>query len=486
MPGTRRTILFSLSLLTLALAPAACGGGSNDKAGGAHHAPPVVIHLADFGDSERAQLYVNEVARRSHGTLRIVVDPDWRHGQRAREAGLIRDVKAGKVDVGWAATRGFDDVGVTVFDALHAPLLVDSLPLEEKVLRSGLVAQMLHGLEPLGVVGLGIVPGPLRRPLGLARPLVTPDDYRGATIGLVSSRVGAATLNALGATPRVVPAGTPIGRYRLDGLESNLGVIEGNGFDHGARELTSNVALWARPEVLFINERSYARLTAAQQRVLREAGTAVLEPALASLRGEEKHAAEVLCERGLSLGAASDADVSALRDAVRPVFASFDARTDAFVGQIRAMAHGLPAEPAPTCAPDAQAGVPRLGQPTPLDGRYSMHVRREQAVPPGGGRPVDENYGESRYVLDRGRFHMTQKGGRSDRFTRGVYVIDGDRLTLTVHESGGVIPNGADEKPGEVFAYRWSRYRNRLTLRPVDPQPGGYPPLLWTRTGDVR
>src|SRR5215212_2454506 len=106
MHGRRRTILFSLPLLTLALWTAACGGGSSDKAGGARSSAPVVLHLADFGDSERAQLYVNEVARRSGGTVRIVVDEGWRHGERGVEAGLIRDVKAGKVDVGWSATRG--------------------------------------------------------------------------------------------------------------------------------------------------------------------------------------------------------------------------------------------------------------------------------------------------------------------------------------------------------------------------------------------
>ena len=39
---------------------------------------------------------------------------------------MIGDVEAGKADLGWAGSRAFDSVGVPSFDALHAPLLIDS------------------------------------------------------------------------------------------------------------------------------------------------------------------------------------------------------------------------------------------------------------------------------------------------------------------------------------------------------------------------
>ena len=32
---------------------------------------------------------------------------------------------------------------------------------------------------------------------------------------------------------------------------------------------------------------------------------------------------------------------------------------------------------------------------------------------------------------------------------------------------GGEAPHGAAEKTGETFSFRWSRYRDRLTLTPV-------------------
>ena len=80
---------------------------------------------------------------------------------------MIRDVEAGKADLGWAGSRAFDNVGVQSFDALHAPLLIDNYPLEHKVLESPLCHEMLEGLEPVGLVGIGILPGPMRKPLGV-------------------------------------------------------------------------------------------------------------------------------------------------------------------------------------------------------------------------------------------------------------------------------------------------------------------------------
>jgi TRAP-type C4-dicarboxylate transport system substrate-binding protein len=488
MPTKRLAMLLTISVLTPGVG--ACGGNGGDKAGGAVRNGPVVLRLADgIGEEVLAQVYADEVARRSHGSLRIAIQPNWRRMQIKREEETVNDVKAGKAQIGFDATRGFADAGVASFDALHAPLLVDSFALEAKVLRSPLAGEMLKGLEPLGVVGLGILPGPLRRPLGYARPLVRPSDYRGQAFGLVRSRVGTATMRALGAAPRTVAAGAPIDEYGLGGLESDLTTLESNRFDHNAKAVTSNITLWARPEVLYINRQAFDRLTPAQRQVLRDAAAGALAPALLSLRSRQAESATVLCRRGLRFTAAAASEVAALRAAISPVYAAFDARTNGFVDRIRAMAREVRAEPAPVCtAGEAPAPIAsKLGTKTPLDGRYLMRVSRDEARQASGGQqPVDENYGEFRIAFDRGLYHTTQKGGRSDRWTRGVYTVEGDRLTITIQRSGGVRPNGADEKPGEIFEYRWSLYRQRLSLRPAHPEPGGYPALVMTRTGDVR
>jgi hypothetical protein len=251
-----------------------------------------------------------------------------------------------------------------------------------------------------------------------------------------------------------------------------------NAFDHGASAVTANVVLWARPEVLYANRAALARLTPGQRRLLTEAATAVAGPALTSVRAQEARAAHGLCARGLRF---ATGDVPALKAAVAPVYAGLDARTRGYVETIRALGQDVATEPSPECAAPPNA-VPKLGVKSPLDGTYRMHISTAQAVRQASGAPpVDENRGDFHYVLDRGRFSMTQKFGRSDRYTRGVYVVRGDRFTITIQQSGGVRPTGSDEKPGEVFDLKWSLYRGRLSLRPWHPEPDGYPAAVWVR-----
>src|SRR5215212_7243599 len=182
--------------VAMAFAVAGCLGSESDKAGGAHQQKPVVLTMANGnGLPLELEAFAAAVARLSNNTVRIEFKNDWRKGSPSYETEVIGDVKAGKADLGWAGSRAFDSVGVPTFDALHAPLLIDSYPLERKALDSPLAGEMLGGLKPLGVVGLGILPGPLRKPLGVSR-LLGPADYAGKTLAFQRSRVAELTLRA--------------------------------------------------------------------------------------------------------------------------------------------------------------------------------------------------------------------------------------------------------------------------------------------------
>ena len=104
----------------------------------------------------------------------------WRLHQVDFETGLIGDVRAGKADLGAAGSEAWASVGVNSFRALNAPLLINSYALQDRVLRSPVIGQMLQGLRPLGLVGIGVLPGPLRKPLGISRPLLQAVRLRGA------------------------------------------------------------------------------------------------------------------------------------------------------------------------------------------------------------------------------------------------------------------------------------------------------------------
>ena len=480
----------TLMSVAIALTAGGCGGtSSSDKAGSERSVKPVVLTMANGnGVSVELEPFASAVARLSGGTLRIRFENGWRKGTPDHETGLIGDVRAAKAELGWAGTRAFDSVGVRSFEALHAPLLIDSYALEQTVLESPLVGEMLEGLEPLGVVGIGILPGPMRKPLGVER-LVRPEDYRGRTLAIAQSRVAEDTLRAVGATPHPVPSAGGIDG--LDGVEQQVEAIQGNLYDSVAKYLTTNVNLWPRLLVIFMDRQAYAALGEPHRRALTEAARSALGPTLALQRSDEEEAAAILCRRGVTFVTATDADIAALRRAVQPVYRRLegDALTRRAIDQIRAMRDDDARPDAPACA-EGESSTSLADKATPIDGVYEMTTTAAEVAGLGGVDPQQlesENYGRWRFILDRGRLHYTQSSEGATRWTDAVYTVSGDALTFEVTATGGEAPNGAVEKTGEVYAFRWSRYRDRLTLGPLKGKssPENFWAKPWRRIGDA-
>jgi TRAP-type C4-dicarboxylate transport system substrate-binding protein len=474
-------------LLALTAVLADCAAPGSYKAGPqARH--PVVLTMASFlGDSSEFPGFAGEVRRLSAGTMRIDIRSGWRFGQVTYETGLIGDVRAGKADLGVVSSRVWDSVGVNSFRALGAPLLISSYALQDRVLRSPMIGQMLQGLRPLGLVGIGVLPGPLRRPLGITRPLLKPADYARLKIGVPQSRVDAATMRALGATPVGFPDVAPGAAVRgLDGLEQQISSIQGNEYDMAGKYLTANVNLWPRPIVLFANGQAWAALTPAQRRILRQAVTDYQAAETNVVHVSERNDTATLCRRGLlRFLTASTADLAALRRAVRPVYAQLerDPQTRRYIRQIEAMRKGLSPEPAPRCAPTA----PVAGTPGPLDGvwQYTSTAADLKAVGTPEADIIPESYGTFTIVIDRGRFAYTQENRQACIWGYGTFAVKGHEFEqLYTADGGGIAPDGAVNRRGEFFTFRWSLYRGVLTLYPakgkgaVSPQPSMAKPWL--------
>jgi TRAP-type C4-dicarboxylate transport system substrate-binding protein len=431
-------------------------------------------------DPQELEGFIGEVATLSAGTIRIDVRDSWRLGELDYETGLITDVKKGKSDLGVAGSRAFDSVGVLSLRALHAPLLITSYRAEEQVISDGpLVAKMLDGLHAIGLTGLGMLPGPLRRPLGIGAPLVGPADYAGRTIGVQQSRVAEDTMRALGANPvKFAGSGKVTG---FGGIEQQIASIDGNRYDQVGKYLTANVALWPRPFVLFANQEAFDRLSGGQQQVLRQAAAHSITPSVENLRKVEAEGLGNLCRRGETLLTAGATDLAALRQAVQPVYESIeqDPTTREFIAAISARVRAVSPEPPPSCEPGGQPSGQGGGR-SALDGVYTVSTKFGDYADP---NPVPENYGDVVYVLDRGRFASTQQYQNACTWAYGTYAIKGDQMELTFTDGGGIAPTNAQSKPGESFVWKWSMYRDTLTLTPGEgnPFPPDFRPKPWQR-----
>jgi TRAP-type C4-dicarboxylate transport system substrate-binding protein len=465
------------AVVLVVLALAGCGALTGSKAGGP--GTPVVLRMATVngvpGFMPQVDPYlVNRVATLSAGNVQI--DMVYHVGENVPggEQQVVRGVAAGNYDLGVVGTRVFDTLGVNSFQALTAPMLIDSYPLERAVIGSGIPAQMMRSLDTLHVTGLGVLADGLRKPIAVRKPLLGPADWRGLTFAAFRSREASEAIGALGAAPSDewgTPLDRGLGSGTVGGFEKNLLIYRMHpDLWKLARYVTANVNLWPQTLAVIGNPARLARLTSQQRAWLTQA---IRDAAARStgLIGGDARLLPGLCASGIRFADASHADLAALRNAFAPVYAQVehDPQTRQFIAEISRLKQHTPPGPAlvipsgctgPASGSSAGSGSPGVGtgQVTPLDGVWEVSYTRAEfvAAHPDPSEVVPENYGSFTLTLHRGHSAFTRPGARPSPQTTATYLVRGDTITFYQGQ--------------EVWRYRWSVYRQTLTFKKLGGQ----------------
>ena len=258
-------------VLVIAAAVVGCSSSSDeDKAGVETRDKPVELVLANHDDSSEAVgAWADAVEKLSDGSIRIRVSNSWRQGESNYEQATLRDVGRGNVALAIVAARAYDEVGVTSFQPLVAPMLIDSRELERRVLRDDVADRALAGTQKLGLTGLAVLPMELRRPVGLTRALTAPEHFAGASVYTREGKTARATFEALGARPVHLPIEQ---WHTVDGAEVGLPALRGQRqLARGGAQITANVVLWPQPMTIVMNQDAFDQLSESQQTALRDA-----------------------------------------------------------------------------------------------------------------------------------------------------------------------------------------------------------------------
>jgi TRAP-type C4-dicarboxylate transport system substrate-binding protein len=436
----------------LLLAAPACSGSESDKAGGVSDGKPLTLTLAAYAQPDPDE-FVAAVHRLSKGSIRIDTRVLWRDGQPDYEEATIRDVRRGAVDLAVVSARAFDLVGVGSFQGLLAPFLVDNLALQRQVLESPIAKRMVARAEDAGVVGLGLLPGPLRRPVAIRtlHGYVRPDVYRGAVFGVRPSQLSEKTLRTLGARPAGVVLPRDFGA--ISGMEYDLTGLDFSHYDEQATSIAGNVVLWPRPVVVIASPKRFGRLEPQVRALLLRAAAAARAPAFERVQGNESSAARAVCARGrVDVVSATRAELAGLVAAVGPVYEQL--RKDPFTARVIADIESLRRNRTPAAircpSESARNGVRRA----PVDGTWRWAVTPEELLA-AGQTPAgaDRQKGRWQLVLDGGRFDLRNLDSRDA--IQGTYRVEGNRLIARA-------PGDRAEQ-----RYRWSLYRRQLRLTPV-------------------
>ena len=466
---TPKPLIFVLAVALLA----GCSSESSDRAGGEKRVKAKVLTMANaqyFPDELAA--FGEAVERVSDGRLRLKWINEYGAGREGNpEVNLIRDVSAGKADLGWAATRIFDELAVTTFNPLHAPMLIDSYELEQRVLSDGLVDPMLDSLGEIGLRGVGVLPGPLRRPFG-KRPLRALADWQGASIGSSGGEQVGMALRAIGARRSLDFSGGDTDR--IDGLDTHIAAVLPNRYQRTIPYLTGNVVLWARPLVVFAGP----KVSADDLAVLRQAAKDAIPQVLELSRKLERDGLARICRSRLHDVSASPAQVEALRAAFRPVYDRLerDSAASRTVARIRELAEGGGSVDTVQCpeAASAQAG-------TIPPGTYQIVLTRDDVKEAGGkwASVVSEDPDPKALKAKKWQIHLefTEQGG----FTFGPVLLSGKRVvemdgTYSIYRDRMTV-TGSDTTE---LTMRVEVHEKRLIFSDVKPSPPDGVPNLWS------
>ena len=444
-------------VLVIAAAVVGCSSSSDeDKAGVETRDKPVELVLANHDDSSEAVgAWADAVEKLSDGSIRIRVSNSWRQGESNYEQATLRDVGRGNVALAIVAARAYDEVGVTSFQPLVAPMLIDSRELERRVLRDDVADRALAGTEKLGLTGLALLPMEFRRPVGLTRALTAPEDFAGASVYTREGKTARATFEALGARPVHLPIEQ---WYTVDGAEVGLPALRGRReLARGGAQITANVVLWPQPMTIVMNQDAFDQLSESQQTALRDAVEQAFdrESRLVSDLADED--LDVLCRIGTPFVKATPSQVAALRKAVEPVYRMIErgpGNADA-IARIRELKGD--AQPETLSCSKEQTAPADTGETAPeLEGTYRTSLtEKELADSPllqDEAEVNDQNWGELTLRLSNGRVRFTQHNDRAQFAASGSYTTRADVLKLHFDELG------------ETWGYRWSLYRGTLKL----------------------
>lgn len=301
--------------------------------------------------------FVANVGTASGGALAFKTLPTYGGGNDIQ---LLNDIRGGTVKMGSVSSAVWEGQGVPDFEALQMPFLINNYAVESAVLNSDVATEMLKGTEALGLTGLAIHEGGLRKPVAKGECLVDPATFEGVKMRSVESPLLVDSISALGAEPTPLPLSDvylALKQGTVDALEANLGLVYTQKFYEVSDCITGNVNLWPFPTVLVANTEWWNSLSEEQQGFITEAAANIDDKSIEILTDPSSTLVKDLCDAGMKFATATEQQREALRTAVDPVYSKYEAiePTGDYISQIEQIAADTEPPPAPAPYPDGCA-----------------------------------------------------------------------------------------------------------------------------------
>jgi tripartite ATP-independent transporter DctP family solute receptor len=313
---------FSIVLASTLVACSSDSTSGKNESGGKSSGKQVVLRLSEpqvdeYPDSIAEKEFAKKVEELSDGRIKVDV---FSGGQLGDETTTIEQTQVGIVDIGRAnagpLTQFADSLGVFSF-----PFLFDSREHMWKALDSSLRDTLFGDLEKSDLVGLAFYDAGARS-FYSTEPIKKASDVKGKKIRVMQNDILIKAFGKLGTSPTPLSASEVYSALQMgviDGGENNVSTYVADGHYEVAKNFTLSEHLRI-PGVLFMSKKSWDKLSAEDQKVIKEAA---LESEKTQLKEYDKFsqtAMDKVKEAGNNVYELSEEERNKFRESVQSLY----------------------------------------------------------------------------------------------------------------------------------------------------------------------
>ena len=288
-------------------------------------------HPAVVGMRKFAEL----VNTKSGGKMKVNL---FLNGTLGSDQSNVSSVKGGTIDMAVLNT-GILASEVKELAIFDFPFLFTNEK-ESDALVDGPIGKKLHAkLEEKGIIGLAYWELGYRHITNNKRPLVRVEDIDGLKLRVIPNPINVAWVKALGANP--TPLSFPelyaaLEQKAVDGQENPIAVIAANKFWEVQKFITITNHQY-NPQTVLFSKKVWDTLSASEKKILEDSAAEAAVLQRKEGRAVVESNLELLRKNGMTVSQFSPAEITKLREKMKPVIAQFSANVgEATVNEVMA------------------------------------------------------------------------------------------------------------------------------------------------------
>ncbi len=278
--------------------------------------------------------FAESVAAKSGGKIKVQL---FLNGALGSDQAVVSSIKGGTIEMA-VMNSGILASEVKALEVFDFPFMFSNEK-EADAIADGPIGQKMHAmLQDKGIVGLSYWELGFRSITNSKRALSKVEDIEGLKLRVIPNAINVDWVKALGANPTPLPfpeVYAAMEQKAIDGQENPVSVIAANKFWEVQKYLTLTNHQY-NPQSVIFSKKVWDSLSAAEKKIIDDSADAAAKNQRAQSRAALAANLELLKKNGMIVSQFSAAEVSKLRDKMKPVIDKHSAAVGPIVAEVQA------------------------------------------------------------------------------------------------------------------------------------------------------